>query len=584
MPPLLTKLFLRDRGSNTTQDHFPTRQLFVLALCRICEPIAFMSIFPYAYRMIETFNITSNADQISIYAGMLITAFAFAEFSTGVIWGRVSDRVGRKPVLVMGLVGTALSMLCFGFATSLPAAILARALGGLLNGNVGVLQTTVAELVTKKEHQPRAYSIMPFVWGLGSIIGPAMGGALAQPCESYPRVFPRGGLFDTYPFLLPNLVCVIILIFGIINGVLFLEETHAEKRGDKDWGRELGQVLINKIFHSRSTETSISYDYINDQDAVAEDDPPPGYRSTEGSPRLESTTTVTLQPDLEILREKQTHGVVETFNRHVVLIIVGYAILAYHSVSFDALMPILLSEDRMTREQSEQTVLPFKFLGGFGKSTQSIGFMMAVQASYSMFAQLCLFPYLARKLGSLQAFRSVMTIWPALYFIVPYLVLLPERLQTGGIYLTLMTKITFQVIAFPSNAILLANAAPSKSVLGTINGVAASTACLARSLGPVVTGLIHSAGLKLGYNGLGWWAGGIVCAIGALESYWMEDTEGRRDRPLAPEEPNTCEPLLHSAVEPPEETSLLQTDSLTLMDDLDLTTPRKHEFDFDRKE
>lgn len=177
-----------------------------------------------------------------------------------------------------------------------------------------------------------------------------------------------------------------------------------------------------------------------------------------------------------------------------------------------------------------------------------------------------------------------MTIWPALYFIVPYLVLLPERLQTGGIYLTLMTKITFQVIAFPSNAILLANAAHSKSVLGTINGVAASTACLARALGPVATGFIHSAGLKLGYNGLGWWAAGVVCAIGALESYWMEDTEGRLDRPSVPEEPNTCEPLLHSAVEPPDENSLLPTDSLALMDDLDLTTPRKHEFDFDRKE
>lgn len=278
--------------------------------------------------MIETFNITSNADQISIYAGMLITAFAFAEFSTGMIWGRVSDCVGRKPVLIMGLVGTALSMLCFGFATSLPGAILARALGGLLNGNVGVLQTTVAELVTKKEHQPRAYSIMPFVWGLGSIVGPAMGGALAQPCESYPRIFPRGGLFDNYPFLLPNLVCVIILVFGIVNGILFLEETHVEKRGKKDWGRRLGELLLNKLFHSGSTDASTSYDYINEQDTLTEDDPPPGYRSTEGSPRLESTTTVVLQPDLEILREKETHGVVKTFNRHIVLIIVGYAILA----------------------------------------------------------------------------------------------------------------------------------------------------------------------------------------------------------------------------------------------------------------
>lgn len=288
-----------------------------------------MSIFPYAYRMIESFNLTQDETQISIYAGMLITAFAFAEFSTGMIWGRVSDRFGRKPVLVMGLVGTALSMISFGFAKSLTGAIVARALGGLLNGNVGVLQTTVAELVTKKEHQPRAYSIMPFVWGLGSIIGPAMGGALAQPCESYPSLFPRGSLFDTYPFLLPNLVCVIILIFGIINGVLFLEETHLEKKNRRDWGLELGKILITKVT-GRTTTNSDKYElaFGDETDSLTEDDPPPGYRSTEGSPRLRSTTTVEMNADIENLAEKENRGMVKTFNRHVILIIIGYAILA----------------------------------------------------------------------------------------------------------------------------------------------------------------------------------------------------------------------------------------------------------------
>jgi MFS family permease len=106
----------------------------LLALCRICEPIAFMSIFPYIYFMIESFNITTDKTQISVYAGMVTSAFTIAEFSTGVLWGKLSDRVGRKPVLLTGLAGTGLSMVIFGFAPSLPVALLARALGGLLNG------------------------------------------------------------------------------------------------------------------------------------------------------------------------------------------------------------------------------------------------------------------------------------------------------------------------------------------------------------------------------------------------------------------------------------------------------------------
>ena len=65
-----------------------------------------------------------------MYAGMLITAFAFAEFSTGMLWGRVSDWIGRKPVLILGLMRNSIE---HGFIwlryRTLPTAILARALG-----------------------------------------------------------------------------------------------------------------------------------------------------------------------------------------------------------------------------------------------------------------------------------------------------------------------------------------------------------------------------------------------------------------------------------------------------------------------
>lgn len=76
------------------------------------------------------------------------------------LWGRISDKFGRKPVLILGLVGTLISNLIFGFAKSFPVALIARALGGGLNGNIGVIQTTVAELVTEKEHQRKIEAIL----------------------------------------------------------------------------------------------------------------------------------------------------------------------------------------------------------------------------------------------------------------------------------------------------------------------------------------------------------------------------------------------------------------------------------------
>lgn len=292
-----------------------------------------MSIFPYAYRMIETFNIAKDPDQISIYAGMLITSFAFAEFSTGIVWGRISDRVGRKPVLIFGLLGTAVSMIIFGFATNLQTAIIARALGGLLNGNVGVLQTTVAELVTVKEHQPRAYSIMPFVWCLGSIIGPVLGGALAQPCTAYPWLFDQDSIFGAYPFLLPNLVCVVILIFGIAIGILFLEETHADRKHRSDWGRRLGNMLLQKALSNTFgfSEEAKDNNILQNHPSLIEDEQPPGYRSTEGSPRISSVSRfdVASRTDVESRQtSKVGQGIIKVFNRQVILVIVAYGILA----------------------------------------------------------------------------------------------------------------------------------------------------------------------------------------------------------------------------------------------------------------
>ncbi|KAI9806579.1 MAG: hypothetical protein M1826_004654 [Phylliscum demangeonii] len=544
--------------SATSTVPFPARQLFILgreALCRICEPIAFMSIFPYIYYMIASFHITHDERQIAVYAGLVTSAFALAEFSASVFWGRLSDRVGRKPVLIGGLAGTGLSMLVFGFAKSLPVALLARALGGLLNGNIGVLQTTVAEIVTVKEHQPRAYAIMPFVWCLGSIIGPAIGGTLADPSRSYPSIFKPGSLFDRFPYLLPNLICTIIVACGVTIGILFLEETHPLKKTRPDLGRQTGRWILNCGRHCRRRPQHDRASKVAEAEAEGkrhetnallaaaaadDDDQPPGYRSTAGSPRP-STSGGRPSPPVPAAKSPlapppqppPTWSL--AFNRQVVLLIVGYGILAYgrnHTMAFEQLMPVMLS----TPPSSAPPVLPFKFLGGFGLSAKTIGIIISFQGLYSMTAQLLLFPVVVRWFGTLRVFQFVVFSYPLLYFFTPYLVLLHGWTRAVGLAVCLAVKVTAAILAYPSHAIQLANSAPSSLVLGLINGVAASSASLSRAFGPTVSGLIHSAGLTMGYSGLAWWSGALIASLGALESLWMANVAGRMDPGQADEE------------------------------------------------
>lgn len=80
----------------------------------------------------------------------------------------------------------------------------------------------VAEMVPERELQPRAFSIMPVVWSIGSIIGPSFGGFFAEPAEQYPEIFGHMEFFKKFPFILPNLILTIVFCISVTVAVLFL--------------------------------------------------------------------------------------------------------------------------------------------------------------------------------------------------------------------------------------------------------------------------------------------------------------------------------------------------------------------------
>lgn len=126
-----------------------------LAICRFSEPIAFNSILAYTYVMVKDLHNGDETDA-SFYAGLLVSAYAVAEALTAMGWGALSDRFGRKPIVLIGLGGVAISSAIFGLATNYWVALLARFIGGALNGNVAVMQTMVAEMVKKPEHERKS--------------------------------------------------------------------------------------------------------------------------------------------------------------------------------------------------------------------------------------------------------------------------------------------------------------------------------------------------------------------------------------------------------------------------------------------
>ena len=111
-------------------------------------------------------------------AGALVASFSLAQLIASPLWGRVSDRYGRKPVLIVSLVGTAIGSLFTGLAGGLPLLFVGRLVDGASGASVSVAQASVADLA-RPDQRARLFGLLGAAFGLGFVLGPAIGGLLA---------------------------------------------------------------------------------------------------------------------------------------------------------------------------------------------------------------------------------------------------------------------------------------------------------------------------------------------------------------------------------------------------------------------
>lgn len=119
-----------------------------------------------------------------IQLGWLIGIFSLAQFFFAPIWGKVSDRVGRKPVLLVGLIGTITGYIMMGLAGSVGMLILARLVAGIAGANIGAAQAYLAD-ISSAQNRARAMGLLGAAFGLGFVFGPALGGWASVKFGSY---------------------------------------------------------------------------------------------------------------------------------------------------------------------------------------------------------------------------------------------------------------------------------------------------------------------------------------------------------------------------------------------------------------
>ncbi len=146
--------------------------MLVLFLVVVIDLIGFGIIIP----LLPFYAVHFQASPFEV--GLLMATYSLAQFIAAPIWGRMSDRIGRRPVLLISLAGAVLTYLWLGMANELWILFAARAAGGFMAGNISAAFAYVADITTR-ENRAKGMGVVGAAFGLGFIMGPAVGGILA---------------------------------------------------------------------------------------------------------------------------------------------------------------------------------------------------------------------------------------------------------------------------------------------------------------------------------------------------------------------------------------------------------------------
>ncbi|KAI0839536.1 MFS general substrate transporter, partial [Hypoxylon sp. FL0890] len=503
-------------------------QLAILFLSRLVDFLQVASLQAYVFFQLKSLDNTLSDSQISSQAGLLQGAFTGAQVLTAFLWGKAADAswCGRKRVLLIGLFGTAISCIGYGFATSFFWAVFFRAAGGAINGTVGIIRTMIAEITVERKYQSRAFLILPISFSVANTLGPLMGGLLADPTTTLPGLFGEGAIWgfswiQKYPYALPSVLNAVTLTITTLIVFFFLEETSSKRKGKRDIGLHLSAKI--KDFISR--KPAAQYEQIKLQTWDSPSD------SSGAGDNDEEPPSPILQPK----QSRRTLPFRRVWTRNVVFTLITEAFYDFQLGAFTNLWTLFLSSPRSLEESASRS-LPWVFKGGLGMPAATVGVATSILGVLGMALQIFLYPPVHARLGTLRGFRWFLLLFPVAYFLAPYLAVLPSSSEPpepasglviwGYMALVQLLQVMARTITLPASIILLNNCSPHPSVLGLVHGLGQSVSAGFRTVGPVVGGWWYGAGLEMGIVGASWWAVALVSALGCVSAMLIYEGSG----------------------------------------------------------
>ncbi|KAK2459582.1 hypothetical protein APHAL10511_008392 [Amanita phalloides] len=422
----------------------PWLQFSTLFLLQQSEWLTDTTTYPFMPDLVRNLEITHGDERnVGYYVGMLQTACYFAATITVFQCCRLSDQIGRKPVLLIGVLGLSVSMCALGLSTTFRTLLLCQLSIGAFNGTTGVIKSMIVE-ITDSTNIAQAWGYLNVAWFVAATLGSAVGGSLSRPADQFPRLFGSSEFFKKYAYFLPCAVCSAFLFMSWMFGSAALKETK------------------KPISFSSPPKPEIHEDM---QPREAQ----------EGEDENDSLPL----PLRAILTPK------------VIAAAVNYATLCMVDKAYYSIHPVFLS-----------TPIPD---GGLGLTPRAIGTFSSIVAIITGICQVFIFPRMHDHLGSRNFFIfGILTALPTFGFWPVLNWMAKTGGYSGSVWFALALQTSCSIItqmAFGAVLILISESPRNRASLGATMGFCQMVGNTVRTISPAAFNSLFSLSIDNGYFG-----------------------------------------------------------------------------------
>lgn len=193
-----------------TQDGSNRRSLLLIFSVMLMDVIGITLLSPVAPQIVMRYS------DSALMVTMVMVIYASGQFFAAPFLGKIGDKIGRRPVLLLSLVGQSLGYFVFGLGGALWVLLLGRLIGGITSGNISTSTAYIAD-ISKPEERSKNFAMIATAWSVGLILGPALGGA-----------------FGEISLETPAIVAGVVSLLNAVLGYFFLPESLSEEMRDTE--------------------------------------------------------------------------------------------------------------------------------------------------------------------------------------------------------------------------------------------------------------------------------------------------------------------------------------------------------------